>query len=97
VHVPYLTIFLWSMLLLCILLGGCGQQISTASGYFSSVKMDVEQVHDLEAQALQAAACNVTVGTLRRNTTGNPSFGDGVLLLCPTRASAPIPAALVRP
>jgi hypothetical protein len=84
-------------LLSLLLLAGCGQQISTASGYFATVKMDVEQVHDLEAQALQAAACNVTVGTLRRNTTGNPSFGDGVLLLCPARASAPIPAALVRP
>ncbi len=80
-----------------LLLTGCGQQISTASGYFTTVKMDVEQIHDLEAQALQAAACNTTVGALRRNSTGNPSFGDGVLLLCPARASAPIPAALVMP
>jgi hypothetical protein len=86
-----------AMLLLLFLLAGCGQQISTTSGYFATLKMDVEQVHDLEAQALQAAACNVTVGTLRRNTTGNPSFGDGVLLLCPARAPVPIPAALVRP
>jgi hypothetical protein len=84
-------------LLSLLLLAGCGQQISTASGYFANIKMDVEQIHDLEAQALQAAACNTTVGTLRRNSTGNPSFGDGVLLLCPARASAPIPAALVRP
>ncbi len=80
-----------------LMLVGCGQQISTASGYFATAKMDVEQIHDIEAQALQAAACNVTVGTLRRNTTGNPSFGDGVLLLCPPRAPVPIPATLVRP
>jgi hypothetical protein len=80
-----------------LLLAGCGQQISTAGGYFANIKMGVEQVHDLEAQALQAAACNVTVGTLRRNSTGNPDFGDGVLLLCPARAATPIPAALMRP
>ncbi len=81
-------------LLSLLLLAGCGQQ---ASGYFATVKMDVEQAHDLEAQALQAAACNTTVGTLRRNTTGNPDFGNGVLLLCPARAPTPIPAALVKP
>lgn len=87
----------FAALLACLVLGGCGQQISTTSGYLATIKMDVEQVHDLEAQALQAAACNVTVGTLRRNTTGNPDFGDGILLLCPARTPTPIPAALVRP
>lgn len=86
-----------AMLLSLLILAGCGQQISTTSGYFATIKMNVEQIHDLEAQALQDLACNTTVGTLRRNTTGNPNFGDGVLLLCPARAPIPIPAALVRP
>jgi hypothetical protein len=84
-------------LLILLAVAGCGQQISTASGYFATAKMDVEQIHDLEAQALQAAACNVTVGTLRRNNTGNPEFGNGVMSLCPARPSVPIPTALVRP
>ncbi len=84
-------------ILAIFVLSGCGQQISAVSGQFANVKMNVEQAHDLEAQVLQSAACNTTVGTLKRNNTGNPNFGAGVDLLCPVAQPASLPASMVAP
>lgn len=78
-------------------LASCSSQISAVSGQFANVKMNVEQIHDLEAQVLQSAACNTTVGTLKRNNTGNPNFGAGVDLLCPAAQPVALPTSMVAP
>ena len=72
------------------LLAGCGTinsftaaQLSAAQANASQAVANKQKLDDLKMDALVTGACDINLGALQRNASGNPNAIIGILELCP--------------